>query len=109
MPDPSIYTYSAVYYLAGSTWYKRAEGWNLDTAQLVYEAPTDVFVWWWDGKTWTPETVYGGGHGGFAGLSGPAALGAAVVDDAASIGTTVLEVALVVGALYGFYLLVKKR
>ena len=58
--NPAYYTYSAVYYLAGEVWYQVAAGFNLDVAQLIYDAPTfPVFVWWWDGKsTWTPEMVY---------------------------------------------------
>ena len=60
-PDPAIYTYAAVYYLLGSTWYKKAEGWNLDIASLIYGSPSYVFVWWWDGTSWTSEVVFGSG------------------------------------------------
>jgi hypothetical protein len=111
-PDPGIYTYSAVYYLRGSTWSKKAEGWDLDVSSLIYGSPSYVFVWWWNGSTWTSEVVFGNG-GALAGLPPapprPGPLGAAVVADATSGAMVLLELALAAGALYGFYLLVKRR
>ena len=107
-------TYAAVYYLAGDDyWYPVAQGYDVDVATLIYKAPTYVFVWWWDGTKWTSEVVYGNGMTGGT-LKGtplaraPVGIGS-VAGTATSAGVIALEVALAAGALYGFYLLVKRR
>jgi len=110
-------TYAAIFYLVNGSWVPVTSGWGLDVEQLVYRSPVfPVFVWWWTGSSWTSEVVYDNGQGGGtaagAGLTGPrppAGLGVVTGQDVATIATIGLEIAVVVGGLYGLYLLVRKR